>query len=51
MVACTETKAFAVEEQPKWTAGGDGFSGIVATAFVIVTITMRALIDISISDP
>lgn len=35
----------------KWTAGGDGFSGIAATVFVIAMIKIQVPTDISVSDP
>lgn len=45
-----ETQKHVLQEQLKSTAGGDGFSGIVATVFATVTIKIRVPIDISVSD-
>jgi len=45
-----EGKIHVAEERLKSIAGGDGFSGIAAIAFVIATIIIRVPIDISVSD-
>lgn len=50
MVFIMETQKRVLEEQLKSTAGGDGFSGIVATAFATVTIKIQVPIDILASD-
>lgn len=49
-VWCTAEKTRVPEARQKSTAGGDGCSGIAATASAIVTITTRAPTDTSVSE-
>lgn len=46
-----ETRDHVLKIRLKWTAGGDGFSGIAATVFAIAMIKIRVPTDISVSDP
>jgi len=45
-----ERKIHVTKGQLKSIAGGDGFSGTAAIAFVIATIIIRVPIDTSVSD-
>lgn len=50
MVFVMETQMRVLEKPLKSTAGGGGFSGIVATVFAIAMIKIRVPIDISVFD-